>query len=209
MNNLSIATVLEKNKISSANAIAFALEVRIVDPFSYNLVETIYLVNHTTDLLIDGNTHVRIPFEVELSSEAGELKDITLTVQDQVGMVVPYLRQYRGLVGSEIKVSLVTVEPDASEAARVDFSEIYSVISSSASNYVVSIQLGAENPLTKSCPRRTQLRDRCSFQYKSDECGYTGSMPTCDLTLLGDNGCQAHGNARRYGGSPSITVRNL
>ncbi|EGR3221645.1 hypothetical protein Q9X98_004267 [Vibrio parahaemolyticus] len=209
MNNLSIATVLEKNRVSSENAMVFALEFRVVDPFTYNHVETVYLCNHTYDLKIDGVNYIRIPFNVDLSDEAGEIKNVTLTVEDQAGMVVPYLRKYRGMVDSEVKLSIVTVSPESEEAARVDFSELYNVTSSSASNYVISFELGAENPLTKSCPRRTQLRDRCSFQYKSEECGYTGDMPSCDLTLLGDNGCKAHGNTRRYGGSPSITVRNL
>ncbi|EOB4971271.1 hypothetical protein KW516_19065 [Vibrio fluvialis] len=209
MNNLSIATVLEKNKISSENALVFALELRVIDPFSFNHIETLYLVNHTTDLFIDGQKYVRVPFNLDLSDEAGEIKNISLSIQDQVGLCTPFLRQYRGLVGSEVKVSIVTVAPQEEVSVSVDFSEVYMVASSSASNYVVALELGAENPLTKLCPRRTQLRDRCSHAFKSEECGYTGEATFCDLTLMGDNGCVALGNASRYGGNPSITVRNI
>lgn len=209
MNNISIATVLEKNKISSENALVFSLELRVIDPFSFNSVETIYLVNHTEDLIIEGQKYVRMPFNLDLSDEAGEVKNITLSIQDQVGLCTPYLRQYRGLVGSEVKVSIVTVAPEEETATSIDFSEMYTIESSSAANYVVSLELGAENPLSKMCPRRTQLRDRCSHQFKSDECGYVGEATSCDLTLMGSNGCVALGNEKRYGGLPSITVREI
>ncbi|GAL22936.1 hypothetical protein JCM19235_1237 [Vibrio maritimus] len=209
MNNVSISTVLEKNKISSENALVFALEAQVLDPFSGSFVETVYLTNHTTDLTIEGQNYVRIPFMLDLSNEAGEVQNVSLNIEDQVGLMTPYLRQYRGLVGTQVIVKLVTVPPESTVASSVDFAEMFNVMSSSAANYVVTLELGAENPLTRACPRRTQLRDRCSHTYRSVECGYTGSMQSCDLTLNGANGCQAHNNTLRYGGSPSITVRNL
>ena len=209
MNNISIASVIEKNKISSDNAAVFALTVSVVDPISYNEVDKIRLVNHTTNLMIDGYEHVCIPFDLDLKDESGEVQNVSLVVQDQADVITPYLRQYRGIVGSEILVSLVTVAPDELEAAAIDFSEVFNVVSSSSANYVVTLDLGAENPLTRTCPGRSQLRDRCSFTYLSPECGYQGELTSCDLTLMGPNGCEVHNNAKRYGGNPSITVMNV
>lgn len=41
----------------------------------------------------------------------------------------------------------------------------------------------------------------CVYPYRDSEtCGYTGTLPSCDLTLKGSNGCEAHGNAHRHGG---------
>lgn len=33
---------------------------------------------------------------------------------------------------------------------------------------------------------------KCVHSYKDAECGYTGSLPTCDYTLDGANGCRTH-----------------
>lgn len=41
----------------------------------------------------------------------------------------------------------------------------------------------------------------CVYPYRDPEtCGYTGTLPTCDLTLKGANGCETHNNAHRHGG---------
>uniref|UniRef100_UPI002B053875 hypothetical protein n=2 Tax=Aeromonadaceae TaxID=84642 RepID=UPI002B053875 len=103
---------------------------------------------------------------------------------------------------------IVTVDP-TDKTTLIDFSEMFEIVSSSSPDYAVSIELGAENPLMRMFPGRTQMRDRCSFRYKSACCGYTGALPSCDLTLTGDNGCRAHQNESRFGGAPSITVAVL
>lgn len=208
MNNLSIASVIEKNKISSNSSFVFGLDINIVNPVTGAHVETVYLVNHTESLTHNGKTYQRIGFNLDLSSESGEIQNLSLTVQDQVGFILPYLQQYRGAVGSEVIVSLFTVAEGQTEVSFVDFSERFEVIASSSANYITSFELGAENPLTRMAPARTQLRDRCSFRYKSKECGYDGALPSCDLTLTGSNGCRAHDNEARYGGCPSINKRS-
>lgn len=40
----------------------------------------------------------------------------------------------------------------------------------------------------------------CQWKYKGPECSYSGSLPTCDFTFTGPNGCSAHGVQHRYGG---------
>jgi lambda family phage minor tail protein L len=56
-------------------------------------------------------------------------------------------------------------------------------------------------------PRRLALRYACWWKYKSADCGYTGALPTCNLTL-GD--CYAHfyGNPAGlpFGGFPGLTT---
>lgn len=208
MNNLSIASVIEKNRVNSENAIVFTLDITVVDPLNGEEVGELHLTNYTTDLATLGVNYVRFPFEIDLKDESGEIQNLQLIIQDQAGLVHPYLRQYRGGVGSSVMVSIVTVTPEH-EVAKVDFAEIFEVISSSSSDFAITFELGAENPLTRMCPRRTQMRSRCSFKYKSTECGYTGALPTCDLTLDGQNGCKAHDNSPRFGGFPSIVPQRM
>lgn len=207
LRNLSIASVIEANKISSANAITLAMDIDVIDPVTLNFVERLRFVNYITDLTIGGNLYNKSNFDLELKEAAGEVQNITLSVQDQAGILMPYLKQYRGGIKSRVLISIVSVQPD-NTTALIDFSEMFDVISSSAADYVVSIEIGAENPLTRSFPQRTQMRDRCSFRYKSPECGHS-SAESCDLTLTGDNGCRVKGNQARFGGFPSITIQKL
>lgn len=46
--------------------------------------------------------------------------------------------------------------------------------------------------------RRIQVN--CPLIYKGTACGYTGSIPTCDKTKDGANGCTIHNNTHRFGG---------
>lgn len=207
LRNLSIASVIEANKISSANAITLAMDIDVVDPVTLNFVERLRFVNYINDLTIGGNLYNKANFDLELKENAGEVQNISLSVQDQAGILMPYLKKYRGGIKSRVLVSIISVQPD-NTTALIDFSEMFDVISSSAADYVVSIEIGAENPLTRSFPLRTQMKDRCSFRYKSPECGHTGSE-SCDLTLTGDNGCRAKGNQSRFGGYPSLTIQQI
>ena len=50
MSNLSIASVLEKNRVSSENAMVIALDIDLVDPVTSAYVMTLRIVNYDTDL---------------------------------------------------------------------------------------------------------------------------------------------------------------
>ena len=46
----------------------------------------------------------------------------------------------------------------------------------------------------------------CSWTFKSDECGYTGSSESCGKTLTE---CKEKGNETRFGGFPSIPTQRV
>src|SRR5205085_10528274 len=83
------------------------------------------------------------------------------------------------------------------------------VTGSSVKNYVVTFTLGAENPLALNFPRHRQFKGRCVWRYKGYGCQYTGTKPTCDYTLDGDNGCVAHDNAINFRGLPGLVRMNI
>lgn len=208
MRTLSIASVIESNKISSENAITMALDIDVIDPTTLAVAQRVRLVNYNSDLTIEGNLYNKASFDIQLKESATEVQNIQLTVQDQAGILMPYLKAYRGGVYSTVLVSIVSVQPDNTTAV-MDFSEIFEVVSAGANDFVVNFEIGAENPLVKVFPQRRQMRDRCPYRFKSTECGYTGSATSCDLTLTGDNGCRVKGNQARFGGYPAITVQQL
>lgn len=208
MRSLSIASVIESNKISSENAITMALDIDVVDPSTLSVVQRISLVNYQTDLTINGVVYNKASFDIQLKESATEVQNVQLTVQDQAGILMPYMKTYKGGVYSRVLTSIVSVTPDNTTAV-IDFSELFEVVSSNANDFVVTFEIGAENPLVKVFPQRKQMRDRCPFRFKSVECGYSGAATSCDLSLTGDNGCRVKNNQARFGGFPSITVQQV
>lgn len=207
MKDISIASVINKNSFASDVAWLIALEVDVKDPETGLHVETLYLVNNNEGLEINGNSYVAVPFEIDLKAEQGEIPEVNLVIQDQTRAIQSYMQRYNGGVGFNVKMHIVNSglldEPP-------EITEFFEVMNASSSSYVATWKLGAENLLRQKCPRRTQRRDFCSWQYRDpDTCGYAGEMPSCDLSLDGENGCQAHDNENRYGGFPAIQVRNL
>jgi phage-related protein len=113
--------------------------------------------------------------------------------------------EYNGGTGSTARIMLIATD-DLTRAPEVE--EMVYVMGAKIAGYTVEFRLGARNPLGINFPARMQWKDRCAWQYKGAECGYTGALPTCDFSLQGDNGCAAHNNTRRFGGFPGIRNRS-
>jgi phage-related protein len=109
---------------------------------------------------------------------------------------------YGGGVGFKVVVGVLNT---GRLSAPPEVQEFFEVMSASASEYVVSFTLGAENPLSKIFPRRLQVKNFCAWRYKDPStCGYSGGLSSCDLTLNGVNGCKAHNNEANFGAFPGI-----
>lgn len=51
------------------------------------------------------------------------------------------------------------------------------------------------------------MTSNCGWIYRSAQCGYTGTLPTCSKLLGGNNGCEAHFGANAelpFGGFPGL-----
>lgn len=201
MKSLSVATIIEKNKLASTTPFLVCLEIAVKDPATGDVVETLRLVRNNEDITYQGNLYAAFPFELSLSSEAGAVPTVRVTAKDYTKAIQARMQAYGGAVGSSVQIIVLNADNLAQPPEIVEFFEI---IGASAKDYDVSFELGAENALALPFPRRRQLRDRCGWRYKSAECGYTGSLTSCDLSLQGPNGCAAHGNTINFGGFPGI-----
>jgi lambda family phage minor tail protein L len=79
---------------------------------------------------------------------------------------------------------------------------------SSENKLAVTFQLGTAFDLDGVVlPRRIALKYTCIWKYKSADCGYTGPLPTCGLTL-GDcyNHFQYDPRGIPFGGFPGLTL---
>lgn len=202
--HLSIATVIEKNRIHSVDAFVVLLEIDVINPATNQLVETLYFARNPEDITYQGKLYTKSNFDLQMKHESGSPAEVSINVHDYTRAVQARMQEYGGGIGFDVRFIVINT---GNMTQPPEIMEKLKVIGATANNYNVSFKLGAENPLSLRFPRRIQSPDKCSFQFRSPECGYAGWMTTCDYTLQGDNGCVAHGNTPRYGGFVGINSR--
>lgn len=204
--SLSVASVIEKNRISSDVPWLILVDVGVIDPVTSALVETMRVVRNPEPVTFNGHEYAPSAFDIELSTEAGAQSTVNLTFRDYTMAVQRKMQDYGGGVGFSVVIMVVNADrlDDAPEVM-----EFFQVTGASNSNYDCAFTLGAENNIAKTFPRRRQMRDYCQWRYKGKECGYTGAMPSCDLSLKGPNGCAAHQNVVHFGAFPGINGRDI
>ena len=204
--SLSVATVIEKNRLASSTPFLICLDIDVIDPDSGALVETIYIVRNTEPLAFNGHPYAAANFDIELKQESGTQTSIRLAIKDYSRAIQQRMQTYGGGVG--FTVTVMIVNSDALDQPP-EIVETFEVIGAETANYVCTFTLGAENAIAKPFPRRRQARDYCQWRYKSEECGYSGPLPTCDLSLKGVNGCVVHQNVVHFGAFPGINGRDV
>lgn len=204
--HLSVATVIEKNKLSSGTAFIILLDLRIVDPNTRDVVETLYIAANTENVVFDGHTYLAANFDLDVSQKQNQTPEVTLTARDPTQMIQSRLEAYAGGIFSDVVLTVVNT-------ARLDkpaeVQETFSVLTSSCKEYVVSASLGAANPLQIQFPKYKQSRERCAWRFKGYGCGYAGSAPTCTYALEGVGGCKEKGNNLNFRGLPGMVPMNL
>lgn len=204
--SLSVASVIEKNRISSDVPWLIMIDVEVVDPATLTTAETLRLVRNPDPITFNGFKYEPASFDVELKSHAGEQQSINLSIRDYTLAVQKKMQDYGGGVGFNVAIMVVNA---ANLEQPPEVIEFFQVTGAETANYVCSFTLGSENNISKAFPRRRQMRDFCQWRYRSEECGYTGPMPTCDLSLKGPNGCKAHQNVVHFGAFPGINTSDV
>lgn len=194
--HLTVATVMEANRISSDTPFIELVEVDIKNELGV-IVETIRFCRNNENVTFMGNQYVAAEFTIDIRQKVGEETTVSMSTFDPTGVLRSRMEEFGGGVGFPVRFHVVN-------AGRFDeepeISESFEIISASSQGYNVSLQLGAENPLRMRFPLGLQYRDRCRFQYRDGRCKYAGPLGSCDFTYSGANGCVAHNNAENYGG---------
>lgn len=200
--SFSLGSIEAKNLIASDKTFLICLEVDVIDIDNPGVViETLYLVSNNEDLTLGGTLYTAYPFKIDFRYEAGSQANLSVTARDITKDLQGRMQQYNGAVGFAVRMKVFHQD---SVTSPPDFEEVFQVIGSSSNDYTVVWQLGAENLLDRNFPARRQYRDRCGWTYKSSECAYSGTMPSCDYTLYGANGCKNHSNSINFGGFPGL-----
>lgn len=201
--HLSVATAIEKNRVSSDVAFVPLLEIDVKNPDTNEPVETLYFARNADDIVYRGTTYIRGGFDFDVQEEAGAQPAVTITVHDMTRALMTRMQEFGGGVGFTVRILVIN---SGNLTQDPEITEQFLVTGASAKDYDATFTLGAENPLLLRFPRRRQFRDQCQWRYKGPECGYAGGIASCDFTMNGGNGCVAHANAIRFGGFPGIGV---
>jgi phage-related protein len=204
---LSVATVLEKNKLSSGTPFVVMLDIEVVDPNTGVVVEVLHVVRNNEDINYQGHIYVASNFDMQVKAETGAQPETTITIRDMTRDIQTRMQAYGGGVGFNITMMIVNA---GNLTQPPEIEEFFQVTGATAQNYTVSFTLGAENALMVTFPRRRQTRNYCQWRYKDpDTCRYSGTLPTCDLSLEGPNGCTVHHNGVNFGAFPGIAPNSV
>lgn len=203
---LSVASVIDKNKITSDVVWAILLTIEVVDPNTRGIVDVVRIARNNEAIVFDGEVYQPANFEISVDQRQNQAASVSLAVQDQSRYIHQRLEEMAGGVFSNvlmkvINTSLLNKPPEIEER--------FEVTSSNVKQFVVTFQLGAENPLGIQFPKHTQRQDRCAWRYRGYGCGYAGAMPTCSYTKEGPVGCKAHGNFANFRGLSGLVNMNI
>lgn len=211
MKNLSLSSIVSKNSIISTDAWLVAMKIHVRDPSTGAVAAFIRVINNSEVTTIDEDgtpeQYEPLPFSLSMREASNQLPAVSVTIQDQAMIVGGYMQRYGGGVGFEIELMVARAATATDTVIEPELIEYFQVIKSGYRDYVANWELGAENPLRRQFPLRKQDDNQCGFLYKGPDCGYSGSIPTCDRTLDGPNGCRVHANTPNYGAYPGIIVR--
>jgi hypothetical protein len=199
--HLNLNTVVDKNRVASDRVFTILFKVQVNDN-NGNPVTTLYFAKNSADVIFQGNNYIAANFNLDIKVEQGQEPEIKLTAQDQTKTLISYVDAYDGLVKSV--VTMYVVHSDSLLSGVPEISEDFVVTGATVNGYVVNVTLGVETAVAQRFPNFRQFQNRCAWKYKGTRCGYVGSMPTCDYTRDGSNGCIAHGVEANFGGFPGL-----
>jgi hypothetical protein len=199
---ISVASVVEKNRVASDAAYLVCLEIKVPDPMTGVILDTLRYVNNTEDVVLRGVAYQAVQFSIDVTAQLGGMPSVNLNFFDYTRAVLSKMNDNAGGVGFQVKIIVVASNNLDGDP---EVTEFFEVINASASNYQVNFTLGAENALNRQFPRRIQRRDFCTWIYRDGTtCRYSGPLLACDHTLDGANGCRAHQNTVNFGGCPNL-----
>ena len=175
----------------------------------------------------DGNgPQVYVPFNFDMggykASASGEVPSCEIKASNVMLVLQTIIEQYAGIVGANLYLYAVNTSNPSGEP---DLALAFTVTSTTSTFQSVSLKCGASSPLRRLFPLFVYRPNFCIWQYNSPvlqaaaapilaanpnadlpgiQCGYIGPLTTCDHTIDGANGCQAHGNLVRVGTFPGI-----
>jgi phage-related protein len=192
MLSLSLASKLEKNKVSSTGVWLILLEVKIPQSSGEIVIRVAY---NTEDVTWQNNTYVAFPFELgEITEDGKELPCLDLKLSNVTGIMSRYVEETNGAAGAMVILRVVHSEHLDDPVPAVE--EMFNVQTVNVDANYATFRLGAETATTLRRPAGIYQKSHCSNKFKDIKCGYNGAELSCDKTLAR---CRELGNSARFG----------
>lgn len=196
-----------KNLVASDSAWIVLFEISVSD------IEALRITNNEEAVTFNSNIYSPFPIMMESMEESGkgDLPYINVTVSNVERVLTDYMEQRNGLLDRAVTMKLVNESNLADEAASITINLVIREVT--VTENAITFRLSHHPFFQVQMPHQRFYRGRCRWAFKSTECGWssggTGESETCDKTIDGDNGCEAHLNQTRFGGFPGIPRRRI
>ncbi len=191
MNHFSKIATLEKNKLSTDAPFLILVQVQHA-----MLLNPIYLVRNTEDVVWRGETWTAFPMELDNYEEDGKtLPSLNLKISSGGGLLTTYLQKYDGLVDANVSVFIVNAKLLDTPEPEIELAFV--VNSTNYDEQWISFTLGASPEIADRFPSSRYLTDFCPFCCGDTRCGYLGAgqcKNNLDSCLIPE----------RFGGEPGI-----
>jgi phage-related protein len=195
MLSLSLASKLEKNKVSSTGVWLILLEVKIPQPSEELVIRVAY---NTEDVVWQNNTYVAFPFELgEITEDGTELPCLDLKISNVTGIMSRYIEATNGAAGATVILRVVHSEQLDDSVPAVE--EMFNVQTVNVDSNYATFRLGAETATTLRRPAGIYQKSHCPYKFpgvNDVRCGYNGPETVCNKTLAR---CRELGNSARFG----------
>ncbi len=195
---LSVASNLERHKLASGEPWLLLMDLQWpgdVDPLAVQ--QHVRLVRNLDPVTFDagdGNgPQVYTPFSFEMGDltvgNNGSVPECEVKASNVMRVLQTIIEQFAGVVGANLYLYAVNTANPSGEA---ELAIAFTVKQTICDTKLVTFKLGASSPLRRLFPVHMYRPNFCAWRYKSAQCSYTGTMPTCSHTIDGATGCQAH-----------------
>lgn len=170
---------LAKNEIASVYPWLFLLDVVTPDGRLY------YLVHNNEDVVFQGRTYTRFPFQLELPeiNSEGAVPSWNIKVINTARTLEKSLQETKGMTDSVI--TLRVVNAGYLEEDHVDLETEIKVLEAFSDAFWITWRCGGRNLFRDLWPMHRYLANYCTQKFKWHECYYND--PTASV-VLGDDG---------------------
>lgn len=154
------------------------------------------LTNYDQEVTYDSKTFHPYPLTIEpiTSSGRGNLPAIRLVLSNVTRIWSRYLHAGGGMIGQAVTITLTHAD-HLTAGTSWDFE----VGECAATDDAIALTLKLPDFWEIAAPTDVFRATRCRWRYRSDECGYLGSLGDCNKTL---SDCIAHGDDMAAAGRP-------
>lgn len=191
--------VTEKNKVENIPIFLYEL--------SYTASDVLYFAESDGDIVFDGQTYTAFPLTHDAIEEniLGEVGSLKVSVANVSRVMQAYLETYDGFRGHSVVVKIVwsglLAMMDAYIADTFYIDSVVATVEAVEFTLVTKLDL-----MQVELPARKFNRNFCSWIFRSDECGYTGTGDVCNRTF---QRCKELENQLRFGGFPAVPDRRV